>query len=269
MTNLHFPMTDPAREMAELLSELLIGDTNLPGDKLLASKFSVEPWSQDFYRIIATIMDRLHALKVLVQDLPIDDDYRSEMVEHINDASLAFTPNAFQNHWRGFGADKLSARNIQPLKGLSGLVRQRISYRKLSPEEIAELSDQVSELLKWLHEHQLAQNDFIRQALIEGLDQVLFRLRRFQWLGWGYTIDSLKDVIAAYMMLERQGIDPAVNPDAAAMLNKVGTVIKFVYGKLEKGKAIYETGDWLLKAYGAASLTYAAAPTVKALLLGP
>lgn len=263
------PLTDPAREMADLLTALVSGDRNLTGDRHLAAKFDVEPWSQEFYRILATIMDRLHALKGIVQDLPLDDDFREEMVGHLNDIALAFAPGSFQNHWTQSGADKLSARNLQPLKGLSGLVRQQVSYRKLSDDEREELIGQVTELVAWLREHQLAENDFIRQALIEGLGHLLFRLERFRWLGWGYTLASLREVIAAYMLLERQDLDANVNPDAAAVLSKVGAVIKAVYAKLEKTKAVYETGDWLLKAYGAATLVQTAAPTVKGLLSAP
>ncbi|SDO74429.1 hypothetical protein SAMN05192530_11235 [Aureimonas jatrophae] len=132
--------------------------------------------------------------------------------------------------------------------------------------EREELIGQVTELMDWLHEHQLVENDFIRQALIEGLGHLLFRLERFRWLGGGYTLASLREVIAAYMLLERQGLDAARNPDAAAVLSKVATLIEAVYGKLEKTKTAYETGDWLLKAYGAASLAQTAVPAIEGLL---
>ncbi len=131
------PMTDPAREMAELLGELLTGSTNVVGDKYLAEKFNVEPWSQDFYRIIATIMDRLQLLKGIVQKLSLDEDYRQEMVSHVDGIAQAFTPSAFQNEWQRYGATQLGPHNLQPLKGLSGLVRQEICYRKLSTDDVS------------------------------------------------------------------------------------------------------------------------------------
>lgn len=259
-------LTDPARELAELLTSLQAGNVTVAGGQFLAEKFEVEAWSQDFYRIIATIMDRLSALTAIVAELPLDEDYRTEMVGHVDDITTAFSPSGFQNAWQSFGAEKLSARNVQPLKGLSGLVRQQIVYRKLSDEELAELVGTVGELIEWLSSHQLAQQDFIRQALLEGLEHLRFRLAKFRWLGWGYTLDSLREVIAAYMLLERQGSTPQDNPDAEAVLAKAGAVIKAVYAKIQTAKTAVETGDWLLKAYGAATLAQQALPTIKGML---
>lgn len=211
-------------------------------------------------------MDRLAKLKVIIGDLTLDDDIRAEMVTHLTDISLAFGPSGFQNAWSSFSADKLSAKNVQPLKVLSGQVRQKIAYRKLAAEETNELIATVSELREWLEQHQLAEQDFIRQALIEGLENLTFRLSKLQWLGWGYTCDSLREVIAAYMLLERQGSNPINNPDAEAVLKKTASVIKQVYDKLQVVKTAAETGDWLLKAYGAATLVMQGTATVQGLL---
>lgn len=268
MADDNIALTDPARELAELLTSLQAGNVTVAGSQFLAEKFEVEAWSQDFYRIIATIMDRLAALTAIVAELPLDEDYRFEMIGHVNEIATAFSPSGFQNAWQSFGADKLSARNVQPLKGLSGLVRQQIVYRKLSGEELAELEGTVGELIEWLSGHQLARQDFIRQALIDGLEHLRFRLSKCRWLGWGYTLDSLREVIAAYMLLERQEPTPQDNPDAEAVLAKVGAVIKAVYAKIETVKKVAETGDWLLKAYGAATLAQHALPTIKGLLPG-
>lgn len=262
------PSTDPARELAEMLGDLQSGNTNKAGSDYLAEKFKVKPWSQDFYKVISVIMDRLAQLSDIFKELPLDDDYRAEMVAHVDDIALAFSPPGFQNAWRSFGADKLSARNLQPLKGLSGLVRQKVAYRKLSAGELAELDNTVAELIKWLQQHQIVEQDFIRQALIDGLGNLQFRLARLRWLGWGYTLDSLREVIAAYMLLERQAPDPRANPDAEVVLRKVGAVIKEVYEKVHVVKTAAETGDWLLKAYGAATLAIQGSIAIKGLLPG-
>lgn len=268
MTDEIIVLTDPARELADLLTVLQSGNVHMQGDQFLATHFGVTAWSQDFYRIIATIMDRLSELNAIVAGLPLDDDFRAEMVGHVSEIATAFSPNGFQNAWQSFGADKLNARNVQPLKGMSGLVRQQFAYRKLTEEELAELTGAVAELIEWLSGHQLAQQDFIRQALIEGLEHLRFRLSKFRWLGWGYTLDSLREVIAAYMLLERQGSTPQDNPDAEAVLAKVGAVIKAVYAKIQTAKTAVETGDWLLKAYGATALAQHALPMIKGLLPG-
>lgn len=260
--------TDPARELADLLTEFRSGNTSVPGSQYLAERFEVEPWSQDFYRVISTIMDRLAELKGIIRSLPLDLDYQLEMVGHVDEIATAFTPSGFQNAWQNFGADKLSPRNVQPLKSLSGLVRQTIEYRRLSTDELSELVDTVGDLTGWLEAHQLIGQDFVRQALIDGLKQLTFRLVRFKWLGWGYSLDALRDVIAAYMLLER-GVGPVQeNPDAHAALRKVATAIKTIYDKTRTVKTVVDTGDWLLKAYGVASLALHSGPSITALLPG-
>ena len=260
------PMTDPAREMVELLTMIAGGNPHQAGADLLATLFGVEPWSQDFYRIVVVILDRLDELRGLVAMLPLDEDFRLEMVAHVEDIALAFKPNAFQASWHQFGLDKIGPKNLQPLKGIAGMVRQLVSYPKLSDEESATLVEDVTVLLTWLRDHQLAEHDFIRQALIEGLEHLVFRLERLRWLGWGYALEALKEVIAAYMLLERQGVDVNVNPDAAAVLSKVAAVIRTVYEKVEKAKGVAETGDFILRAYGAAAAVQAVLPTIRGLL---
>ncbi len=259
-------MTDPARELADTLSHLSGGHSNGSGAEFLASTFGVAPWSREFYQVISTLMERLERLKIIIRELPLDDDYRAEMEGHVDDIALAFGPPGFQNAWHSFGTSKLSAANLQPLKSLSGLVRQKVAYRKLSPDEINELIATVAELREWLDQHQLAEQDFIRQALIEGLDQLSFRLSKFQWLGWGYTLESLREVIGAYMLLERERPNPQDNPDAEAVLKKTAAVIKAVYEKLQAVKKVSDTGDWLLKAYGGATLLIQGSTVIQGLL---
>jgi len=263
------PMTDPAREMADLLSRLSKGNTSVAGDRYLADRLGVEPWTPNFYRVLATIMTRLAELQKIVGELELDDDHRVEMVGHIREIEQAFTPTGFQSGWNSYALDKISARNLQPLKMLSGQVRQRVAYPKLTDDEIGEVAAEVEQLLAWLEEHQLADHDFIRQALMEGLRDLLFRLERFEWLGWGYTIDALRNVIGAYLALERSGVDVNRNPDAAVVLAKVGEVVKSVYRKLETAKDVADTGDLILKAFAAAYLVAASIPGIKGLLGAP
>ena len=259
-------LTDPAREIAELFTALQSGDGALAGSKYLATKFEVDAWSQEFYRIVSTIMDRLTALNKIIADLPIDKDYQSEMVDHVDEIAEAFTAKSFQSAWNAFGADKISAKNLQPIKGLSGLVRQKIVYRKLSEEEILDLVEMIDDLVNWLKEHQISQQDFIRQALIEGFENLRFRLTKLNWLGWGYALDSLREVITAYMLLERKSSPLQDNPDADAILLKIKNAIKSIYKKVETVKSVSETGDWLLKAYGAATLAQQALPPITGFL---
>jgi hypothetical protein len=166
----------------------------------------------------------------------------------------AFNIDGLMNGWAAHGRVHLGAQNIQPIKMLSAMVRQKVSYPKLSNDELTELLGQIDDLTTWLEEHQTKEQDFIRQAILDGVRQFRFRLERIGWFGWGYTLESLRDVIGAYMALERglpaQGVDPV----AEAVLKKVGAFVKDFYEKTKFAKDVVDTGDFMLRAYGAVSL---------------
>jgi hypothetical protein len=258
-------LTDPARELAELCTELQV-QTNKTGETFLAEKFEVEPWSREFFEIIFTITERCGMLQHIVGDLDLDEDFRGEMVKHVRAIMSAFSAQSMRGRWDQFGFVHVGAVNVGPLKALSATVRQRVAYRKLSAEELNEVLQEVERLLDWLREHQLEEQDFIRQAIIEGLERFTFRLKRLRWLGWGYTLETLREVIAAYMLLERQGIDPQSNPNGAAVLKKVSGLIKTVYKRITVAKDVADTGDWLVRMYAAGSLVYHGVPQIAGLL---
>lgn len=267
MTDEVIVLTDPARELAELC-ESLHSSSGSAGETYLAMKFGVEPWSREFFQIVFTIIERCALVKRLVADLDIDPDYQQEILGHIDMIMSAFSADSMKNAWANFGVGRVSQINIGPVKAVSGLVRQKVAYRKLSSSEVVELAVEVKTLISWLENHQLSEQDFIRQGLIEGLRSLEFRLDKLQWLGWGYTLDSLREVIAAYMLLERGGVDPNSNPDAAAVLQKVGAVIKSVYGKVQTAQSMTKSADWIARAYTAGSMIYAGKPVVAALIGG-
>lgn len=128
---------------------------------------------------------------------------------------------------------------------ISGIICRNHSYPLLSDEEFQELHDVVSELIQWLEQHQLSDRDFIRECIIDGLRQFLFRLDRLKWLGWGYSVESLKDVVMAYFALER-GLDVQADPVCGAAIQKIGTALKKVYGFTGAAKEVAETSDWAL-----------------------
>lgn len=268
MTDSSIVLTDPAREIAELCAILQMqsGDA---GETFLAEKFGVVPWSREFYQIIFTIIERCSLLQRIVEDLDIDNDYRSEIIHYIFQIMDAFSANSMKNPWGQYGSARVGAVNVGPIKAISGLVRQKVAYRKLQVEELGEIQEEIITLINWLREHQLYEQDFIRQALIDGLEHFRFRMDKLAWLGWGYTLESLREVIAAYMLLERSEVNSKSNPDEAALLLKVSTVIKSVYSKVTAAKDLAETGDWLLKAYVAGSLVYQGKPLIAGLLASP
>jgi len=112
----------------------------------------------------------------------------------------------------------------------------------------------VQRTLGFLRDHQLERQDFIRQALIEGLEQFIFRLERLRWLGWGYSLEALKDVIGAYFALERGFDTEGGDQIMDATLRKVAGALRSIYSKAGAAKDVVETSDFFLKAYGAAAI---------------
>ncbi|TPN28799.1 hypothetical protein FKO01_20590 [Mesorhizobium sp. B2-3-3] len=249
-------LTDPARELAEICERLSEPADRITGDAYMAKKFEVRAWSKDFYQIIFCIVERADYLLKLIDEIELDDDIRNDAKAHVEQIKLAFSKESLNNRWTkdGQGLSHLKRENIQPIKMLSQQIRQKVSFPKLDSDEIAELLGMLSELEGWLREHQLKDQDFIRQSIIDGTIQLKFRLERVGWLGWGYTIESLREVIGAYLALERGFPDLAQAPDAEAVLKKTGAFVKKFYEKTALVKDISETADFVLRAYGATTL---------------
>jgi hypothetical protein len=255
MTASPVALTDPARELAELCTTLSRHSSS-PGDEHLASHFEVGVWSSEFYQIIACIVERADSLISITQELDLDDDVKAEAITHIAMIKAAFNRNALTNIWsqQGYGAAILSGNNVQTIKMLSPLIRARISYPKLSPDDVQSILNETTEFERWLLDHQLVEQDFIRQAMLDGIKQFKFRLAKTRWLGWGYTFQSLKDIVAAYKLLETSVISPQTNPDAEAVLRKGASFFVKVFGTIGVAKETVERADFLLRAYGAISL---------------
>lgn len=266
---LRITLTDPARELVELCEALYpLQGRHLLGEDHCAKIFEVEVWSKQFYQIIFTVSERIELVASLIGELEIDLDYRDEIVAHVRDILSAFKGGALRDHWEAEGQACVGPKNVQPLKAVSGLVRTKVSYKKLSDDEVRDTLNQVGHLLQWLRDHQLSERDFLRQALIDGLDQFVFRLEKVKWLGWGYALESLREVISAYVMLERSGVTPEINPDAAVMLKFVRDTLRSIHERVQVAKGAYESGEFLLKLYGAGALWNQAKPVVTGLLTG-
>ncbi len=245
-------VTDPARELADAC-ERLSKPSNKRGDDHLAEHFSVPTWSTEFFQIIFCLSERADQLGEIINNLEIDEDYKKDALIHIRHIKKAFSRETMMHTWHQQGITYLSRENIQPIKMLSPLVRKKISYPKLDDSEIDEVLKLTDDLEKWLSKHQLNEQDFIRQAILDGIRQFRFRLERIGWLGWGYTVASLRDIIGAYLALER-GIVPNKTPDSEAVLKKAYGSLRKIYEKIGILKDVSNTGEFLLKAYGAASL---------------
>ena len=193
-------LTDPAHEFAALCRRLR-PPTNTRGSDHLAELFKTDPHSDEFYQIISTIIDRANQLKVLVSKIDGTAHIASEINNNISNILRTFQVSHLAGQWGTHGSPHLQEDNVGPIMILSAAIRPHISYPALTDDERAEILQDVETLLVWLQEHQLNEQDFIREALIEGLRQFAFRLERTQWFGWGYTFQSIKEVIGAYLAL--------------------------------------------------------------------
>lgn len=258
-------LTDPARELFELCKRLPEGG-DAPGETVLATAFQVEAWSAAFYEVNFSIVARIQKLKCLIDQLELEEDTKADAIANLNLVQNAFGAAGHRNPWSHTRKNFISPTQLSQLSVLSGMVRQMQSYPKLTEDESAELLALTIQLHDWLNEHQLVEQDFIRECLIEGVERFRFRLERLAWMGWGYTAESLRDVIAAYFALERSNLSNDDNPIASVMLKNVADLVSNFYNKTKFAKDVTSVGDFMLRAYGAASVAAHAAPKIVGLL---
>lgn len=145
-------------------------------------------------------------------------------------------------------------------------LRPRYGYAALSEDEIGQVIVDVKDLLEWLKTIELTESDFVRSALIEGLTFFLLKIEKVGFYGWRETFTSLREVIAAYMALERGAPDEGVSPPYEAIVKKSGVLIKGIYDKIKLGKEVQELADWALRGYGALSVIGQASHPIAGLL---
>jgi hypothetical protein len=217
----------------------------------------VQPWSAEFYGIVFAILDRINDFEKIARTLAQDEDLKNDTLSILGSMRQAFTRNTLAERWRDPGGPSFLRREIsQPIKMLSAQVRPIARTPKLAPNEINELLAQIDDLLTWLRSHQTSDQDFIRQALIDGLEQFRFRLNKLKWVGLGYALKSLREVIGAYMALERQQ-SLNCDPISEAILKKTESFLRSTYKKLTFIKDTAELGEFLIKVYGLYSITKA------------
>jgi hypothetical protein len=239
--------TDLALDLAELCDRLNV-HTSEAGDQFIADLLSVQPWSSEFFQIIFSIINRALALEQLLKGIITNPAVLSDATSHLAHIKGAFDKASLTATWTTRGRSLVSPEHSSPIRMLSPALPSGSRYPKLTPEEADELRALVNQLLSWLRRLQLSERDFIRESLIEGLEQFQFRLVHLEWFGWGYTIQSLRDVILAYLTLER-GVDPQASPDAAAVLKRLSVLFRRVYQYGSAGKDATDTANWAIACY--------------------
>jgi hypothetical protein len=116
----------------------------------------------------------------------------------------------------------------------------------------------VDQLLEWLRGYQLEDQDFIRQIIIDGLEAFRVRLKHLGWLGWGYTVQSLQEVLTAYMVIERQ--QPFASPSMEALYKKTTAFLKKTAQTITSAKAVVEATRFSLEFYAVLAATQHGAP---------
>lgn len=258
--------TDPAKELSDLLA-LLMEQSNQAGDIYLASEFNVTPWSKEFFEILFSLTERFQDIIEIIDLTEMDADLKLDAKNSILQISNAFEKNGLIQSWEAFGSRHLFAGNINVLKYMSPEVRRLVKYPKLSQEELTSISVDIIFLIDELSKLQLKEEDFIRQAILSGLKQFKFRIDHFKWLGCGYTIDGLKEVIGAYLILEKNiNINKHDDNEYTKIYSKLTNSLKNISEKISFTKDIYEKGEWILKIYGAVELIAKAKEPVTKLL---
>ncbi len=254
-------VTDPALELVELCNSLIVSDRK-PGTVILADRSGFPQWSGPFYRLIYSIIERTELVNSTLADCDIDPMVFVAAGTHLGGIREAFSPPMLSAAWNTSPSGMTLLReHTPPIRMLSTVIRQRIRYPKLTAEEASEIAEAAEELLGWLREHQLQEHDAIRAALVDGLEQFVFRARNLTWFGWGYTYQSLREVIGAYLALER-GLEVELQAGMpGAMLRKVWNFLSTVGPVVGKAKDATDKGQFLLSLYGGYHLLVQHGPT--------
>ena len=245
--------TDPARELAELCRQLS-SPARISGHLHLAGQFNVDPWSADFFHILFQIHRRIDELIRLIPELGLDQEHVESSSAALTKLKTGFGNNAMSNQWDWVTTNVITNDLIINISFLSYHVRRVNSYPKLSGEQRDHVLAEAVQLKIWLETHQLEKNDFIRMSLIDGISAFIFRVERMQWLGTGYALDSLKEVVGAYLILERGTVNPTDLPLSAATLQKALKFLKEATSIIKIAKDTTDAVQFLLKVYGAAQL---------------
>ena len=259
-------LTDPAKELAETLARLASEPSTQVTQKISIDA-KVKAWSPGFFRILFEILNRINLVESKVSDLPLDEDVKQDAMESIAVIRSVFSdPNVLSQTTTQI-RPRITGSNATVLKMLSMMIREKVSYPLLDNEQREEVLKEVSALREWLAEVQSDEKDFIRAALIEGLDNFSFRMERLAWFGHGYALDGLKEVIRAYLSLQgAQAIDPSGSELQDAILAKGKATILRVLQTFDLAKDNADRADWALRAYGAVSALADGSSTVTGLL---
>lgn len=243
------PTTDPARELAEIAGKLSIGSSHA-GDKFLAEQFGVEPWSTEFVKILACILERADQIAVIVSKSQMDDDHRDSALDDLTKFKRGFTGKSLQNPWNNSGNGLMTMKDHgRPLQYLSTVVRPFVSYPKLSEAEISEFLELIEDYLAEITESD-ASPEFVRQAITDGLTNFKFQLQHIGWMGSGYAITAFREVMFVYETSKRQ-LDGSL--DDKLLKDGLFGILKKFKDKVDAAQGWGDTTQTIFKGYNLVS----------------
>jgi hypothetical protein len=259
-------LPDPARDFTDLCLSLRSANGRQSGAEMLASRFVVGAWSTDFMLIMASIHQRIESLREMIIETELDDDIKTTAFGCLEGVRAAFSVSGLTNLWQHSIDNFLTDANLTPIRMTSGYVRVRHGYYVPDDEEMTELLAEIESLIDWLKTIDIIEKDFVRRALIEGLEGFRFRITRVGYFGWPASFESLKAVITAYMALERAMPNQNESPPYEAIVKKTGDFLLKMFERIKFAKEVSETSDWLLRGYGALQAIGHLQPSIAGLL---
>ncbi|MHA6719690.1 hypothetical protein ACX40Y_09580 [Sphingomonas sp. RS6] len=240
-------ITDPARELGEI-AERLTKSSNNAGDKYLASQFGVEPWSTDFFKIIACICERIDAVSKIVGESGLDDDHRAKALDHLANFKSGFTGDSLRKAWNEAGIGLTAMKDHgSPIQFLSQTVRPIVSYPRLSDDEVEELITLIDTYLAELNKSDEGP-PFVRQAIFDGMTVFKFQLEKIGWMGTGYALAAFREVVFVYEAYHRTYTGDG-NPDAEAFFKGFVKILRTFQSKVDEAKGWKDTAETVIDAY--------------------
>jgi len=244
-------ITDPACELAEIAKLLSVGGGET-GDKFLANKFQVEPWSTEFVRILACIFERCDLVADIVDHSSLDEETKASCREDMATFKSALSGKSLWTSWNtapdgGLPKIQVGSRFLY----LQHTVRPQVSYPKVSPQEITEFLGLIDAYLAELATNQ-DDHPFVRQAITDGLKAFQFQLKHIRWAGAGYMLSAFQAVMLTYDR-SRYAFESDADLDASAALKGLRSIINSVGAKLKEAREASETAKWVWEGYRALS----------------
>lgn len=241
-------LTDPACELGELATKLAVGSGD-KGAQFLATQFGVEPWSTEFMRIVACIMERADLVARTVSASSYDQNIKENALQHITKFKEGFGGPSLLNAWNtaGRGITAMESHG-KPIQFLSQVVRPVVQYPRLTENEVSELLGLIDTYLQALDDNDDAPA-FVRQSIKDGLTVFRFQLENLGWMGSGYALAAFREVVVVYEM-SKQKAATLDDPDVGELLTGLLSILRSFKTKVDEAAGWTETAKNVWAAYG-------------------